>query len=174
MSFENIKYSLRNIWQRKARSFLTILSIFVGITTIFIFVSFGWGLYDYVNQFATGGAADKLTVQVRGQGAPGLDDTFKLEESDTAFTYGQFDLIKVPLSRAIDGVDYRENTSEYEYKRLPDCIDAGLTGGFPAYKGKSIARKVFKIVDGQIILTDNNNSSLDFKVLDNPTPGQIE
>ena len=99
---------------------------------------------------------------------------FKLQESDTVFTYGQFDLIQVPLSRVIDGVDYRENTSEYEYKRLPDLIDAGLTGGFPAYKGKSIARKVFKIVDGQIILTDNNNSSLDFKVLESPTPGQVE
>jgi putative ABC transport system permease protein len=82
MSKENIDYSLKNIWHRKNRSFLTILSIFMGITTIFIFVSFGWGLYDYVNSFASGTSVDKITVQLKGVGAPGLDDTFYLTESD--------------------------------------------------------------------------------------------
>ena len=84
ISKEKIKYSLSNIVQRKSRNFLTILSIFVGIATIFIFISFGLGLFSYINGFATGGAADKITVQTRGVGAPGLDDTFKLENSDLA------------------------------------------------------------------------------------------
>jgi len=79
---EEIKYSLRNLSHRKMRSFLTVLSIFVGITTIFIFVSYGIGLQSYVNDFVTETTADKLTIMPRGAGPPGLDDTFALTESD--------------------------------------------------------------------------------------------
>jgi putative ABC transport system permease protein len=61
---------------------LTILSIFVGITTIFIFISFGWGLYDYVGDLAEEAGVDKFFVQVRGMSAPGLDNTFTLDETD--------------------------------------------------------------------------------------------
>ena len=82
ISKENVKYSLNNIKQSKARSILTILSIFVGIATIFIFVSFGWGLYDYIDEFTSSSSADKLLIQPKGGTIPGLDDTFKLLEDD--------------------------------------------------------------------------------------------
>jgi len=71
---ENISYSLRNLVMRKSRSMLTILSIFIGIATIFIFVSFGLGLYDYINEFTTGGTSDKFLVYGKGSGAPGFSD----------------------------------------------------------------------------------------------------
>ncbi len=80
LSEELIKYSLKNLWSRKGRSFLTILSIFVGIATIFIFISFGLGLYFYVQEFTTGSSVDKVLVQAKGIGA--FDDTFKLTEGD--------------------------------------------------------------------------------------------
>ena len=79
---ETIRYSLNNLKQRKARSFLTVLSIFIGIATIFIFISFGLGLYIYVNSFVTGSSADKVLIQPVGLSAPGLDTTFKLEDKD--------------------------------------------------------------------------------------------
>ena len=79
---ESINYSIRNLKARKARSFLTILSIFVGIATIFIFIGFGLGLFNYVNELTTGSSADKIIIQTKGVGAPGLDDTFTLTESD--------------------------------------------------------------------------------------------
>lgn len=82
MSLENIKYSLNNIAHRKTRSFLTILSIFMGIATIFIFVSFGWGLYDYIDTIAAGGSADKVMIQPKGLGGLGLEDTFALTDQD--------------------------------------------------------------------------------------------
>lgn len=82
LSKELINYSLKNLWHSRARSFLTILSIFVGITTIFIFVSFGWGLYDYTNSFTTGSSVDKVVIQAKGNSAPGLDTTFKLTDDD--------------------------------------------------------------------------------------------
>jgi putative ABC transport system permease protein len=87
ISKENMIYSLKNLWIRKSRSFLTLLSIFIGITTIFIFVSFGWGLYDYVNDFATGSSADKFTVVGKGTGAPGMSD-IKLSDDDLETVQG--------------------------------------------------------------------------------------
>ena len=82
ISKESVKYSLNNIGQSKARSILTVLSIFVGIATIFIFVSYGWGLYSYIDEFTTASSADKLLIQPKGQGIPGLDTTFKLLDDD--------------------------------------------------------------------------------------------
>lgn len=78
---ENLQYSLKNLLLRPGRSFLTILSIFVGIATIFIFISFGWGLYSYVDSFATGSTADKFIVEGRGGGAPGTSSVL-LSDSD--------------------------------------------------------------------------------------------
>ncbi|MBN2364748.1 MAG: DUF4876 domain-containing protein, partial [Calditrichaeota bacterium] len=97
----------------------------------------------------------------------------KLEPEDT-LSYGPFDLIKVPKQRVTDGVEYKEDLTNYEFKRLSDDIDSGITGGLPRYQGKSIARKVFREVNGLKILMDNNNSSIDFQVLDTPSPGEIE
>ena len=82
LGLEIIRYSLVNLWSRKTRSFLTILSIFIGISAIFIFASFGLGLYQYVNDIANSAGIDIFMVQAKGIGIPGLDDTFKLEEKD--------------------------------------------------------------------------------------------
>src|SRR3989344_9240257 len=79
---EAMSYAKENLLKRKMRTALTILSIFVGITTIFLFISFGWGLYDYVQELAGESGADKFIVQARGVGAPGLDQTFALDETD--------------------------------------------------------------------------------------------
>ncbi|MBU2576908.1 MAG: ABC transporter permease [Nanoarchaeota archaeon] len=83
ISKESVKYSLNNLKKSKARSILTILSIFVGIMTIFIFVSFGWGLYDYIDEFTSSSSADKLMIMPKGgMGVPGLDTTFPLLDGD--------------------------------------------------------------------------------------------
>src|SRR5210317_1110104 len=82
IGIESMKYSLKNLAARKSRSFLTILSIFVGIATIFIFISFGYGLYDYINELAEGSSVNKILIQGRGASAPGMDDTFKLLDDD--------------------------------------------------------------------------------------------
>ena len=85
ISKESIKYSLNNLKKSKSRSILTILSIFVGIATIFIFVSFGWGLYDYIEEFTSSSSADKLMIMSKGgMGVPGLDTTFKLLDDDVS------------------------------------------------------------------------------------------
>ena len=82
ISKENVKYSLSNLKKRKGRSALTIISIFVGITTIFVFMSFGLGMYSYVNNLVSESSADKVMIRLKGIGTPGLDDTFTLSEDD--------------------------------------------------------------------------------------------
>lgn len=82
ISKEIVKYSIKNIWNRKARNLLTIFSIFIGISTIFIFLSFGLGLYNYVEDITLSGSADKIVVQTKGINPLGLDDTFHLTGED--------------------------------------------------------------------------------------------
>lgn len=79
---EMIRYAKNNLLVRKTRTFLTLLSIFIGITTIFIFISFGLGLYSYIQELAGESGLDKFIVQARGVGAPGLDQTFALDSTD--------------------------------------------------------------------------------------------
>jgi putative ABC transport system permease protein len=81
LSIESIRYSLRNLWHRKSRSFLTVFSVLIGIATIFIFVSFGYGLYNYTQELAGSSSADKIIVLAKGAGVPGLSE-FKLTDKD--------------------------------------------------------------------------------------------
>ena len=57
------------------------LSIFLGIMTIFIFVSFGLGLYSYTQGIIAGSSADKIIIQPKG-GILGGPGTFKLDDND--------------------------------------------------------------------------------------------
>jgi hypothetical protein len=86
-----------------------------------------------------------------------------------AYGYDSHDCILFPKSAVIDGVEYRDNLAEVEYKRLDPGIDAGLTGGFEMYRGKSIQRRIERYQEGRAVLMDNNNSSIDFQVIDHPS-----
>jgi len=85
MKTELLKYSLQNLWNRKTRSLLTILSILIGITAIFTLVSFGYGIENYVDTLAKEAGIDKLFVQAKGMGAPGTDSNFYISEDDLEF-----------------------------------------------------------------------------------------
>jgi putative ABC transport system permease protein len=85
---EGVKYSLRNLNKSKDRSFFTILSILIGITTIFIFISFGLGLFAYIDELSSGASADKVLIMAKGSAAPGLDTTFELNGDDLRVVNG--------------------------------------------------------------------------------------
>jgi putative ABC transport system permease protein len=78
---ETVLYSLRNLEERKARSLMTVFSIFLGISAIFIFISFGLGLQEYISEMSTQTYADKVSIMSLG-GAAGLDPDFHLSEED--------------------------------------------------------------------------------------------
>ncbi len=84
--------------------------------------------------------------------------------------YDNYNQIMFPKSAVLDGIEYRVNLSEVEYKRLDPSIDAGLTGGFERYNFKSVQRRIERWEGSRAILMDNNNSSIDFQVVDRPTP----
>lgn len=90
------------------------------------------------------------------------------------YGYDEFNRILLPRNAVIDGVEYRDNTSELSNKRLHTSIDAGLTGGIPSYSSQSVERYIDRYDNGRMILMDNNNSSLDFHVNKPPTPGWVE
>lgn len=104
-----------------------------------------------------------------------MNDALVILKVDDPYKYGydDHDCIKFPKSAVLDAIEYRDDLSETKYKRLDPSLDAGLTGGLENYQGLSVQRKIDRVVDGRIILMDNNNSSIDFEVLDDPTPGYI-
>lgn len=68
----------------------------------------------------------------------------------------------VPIRTILDGVEYSANPNKL--KELTNQVDAGFAGvGISKYSGKSTERRQPGF--------DTNNSSLDFIVLDHPTPG---
>ena len=82
---EELKYAISNLRKRKLRTFLSVISITIGIASIFAIVSFGLGLQNYVNELASEAGVDKLFIQSKGIGAPGTDLTFSLSKEDISF-----------------------------------------------------------------------------------------
>jgi hypothetical protein len=76
----------------------------------------------------------------------------------------------IPYNCILDGMEYISDLTQVQYKRLNTRIDASFTGGFEFYTGKSMERKTTERM-GKIYLKDDNNSLLDFTVLEHPTPG---
>jgi putative ABC transport system permease protein len=85
MNTEDIKYSLQNLIHRKMRSWLTVLSILIGIMAVYALVSFGLGLQNYMNSLADQMGADKLFIFASGTGAPGTDPNFFISKSELDF-----------------------------------------------------------------------------------------
>jgi len=85
MRLEYVKYAIDNVRHRKLRSWLTILSITIGIMAIFALVSFGQGLSDYVDGLSDQMGRDKLIIQAKGAGAAATDENFFIPQDDIDF-----------------------------------------------------------------------------------------
>lgn len=94
---------------------------------------------------------------------PAAGDPVKIHEKYAA----------IAVSDIIDGVDVMLNAEKGSFKRLPTSIDAGFSYIDAYFSGKSVVRKVEKVVDGtdRKILKDTNNTTNDFELTDTPTPG---
>jgi hypothetical protein len=78
--------------------------------------------------------------------------------------------LMVDKSWVIDAVEEVYPDPTQQYKRLPSSLDAGKVFCSGSYVGKSIRRKVDKIIDGKVIYLDTNNSTVDFLADQDPTP----
>lgn len=81
------------------------------------------------------------------------------------------DQFLIPYTAVLDGVEYLDDPTRLDKKILNQGIDAGATGGIQFYTGKSMERLLISD-NGRKILKDENNSSVDFKVLNTPSPGR--
>jgi len=77
-----LKYSTSSLRKRKLRSFLTILSILIGITAIFALISFGQGINSYMNSFGEEMGTDKIFLMPGGglTAAPGSSNILFTED----------------------------------------------------------------------------------------------
>ncbi|MCX6706853.1 MAG: ABC transporter permease [Candidatus Woesearchaeota archaeon] len=82
MKTDYLKYAIENIKHKPMRSWLTVLSILIGIMAIFALVSFGQGLSSYVNTLSAQMGTDKLMVTSKGFSAPGTDQNFFISDKD--------------------------------------------------------------------------------------------
>ncbi len=77
------RIAFRTIIQRKTRSLLTVLGIFLAILTIFVLLSLSLGLNDFVNEQFELLGTDKFFIQPKGQaGAPGTGGAVELTLED--------------------------------------------------------------------------------------------
>ncbi len=164
---ENIKYSLKNLAARKSRSFLTVLSIFIGIMTIFIFISFGLGLYNYINTLAAESGADKIYVQPRGIGAPGVDSTV---------IFGQADLDTIDKTKGVkETLAFYMNVGEIEDKNKKRYVF--ISGYEPSTTSNKLLIELYGVdlLEGRMLKESDNgkiivgyNYILPDKVLEKP------
>lgn len=81
------------------------------------------------------------------------------------------DQFLIPYRAVFDGVEYSDDPTQLDKKILNQGIDASATGGIQFYTGKSMER-ILLSDDGMKKLKDENNSSVDFKIISPPSPGK--
>lgn len=74
----------------------------------------------------------------------------------------------IPVETVLDGVEWIADL-DMSKKRLLPSIDVSATGGVPNYSGKSVERKIIRMIGSRAVLSDMNNSAIDFEVLPAPT-----
>jgi putative ABC transport system permease protein len=84
MMSDYVRLAMRNVRQRKLRSWLTMIGIFIGIAAVVSLLSLSQGLKSAINEQFVSLGADKLVVQAAGSGfgPPGSGVPVNLEESD--------------------------------------------------------------------------------------------
>ena len=81
------------------------------------------------------------------------------------------DQFLIPYRTVFDGVEYKADPTKLDKKILNEGIDAGSTGGIQFYTGKSMERILISNT-GRKVLKDENNSSVDFMIINAPSPGR--
>lgn len=95
-----------------------------------------------------------------------IEDPSELEWVDHAQAG---EVVRVPVSRVLDGVEALMDAASSSYKRLPSSVDASFAHVSGTYTGESLRRRR---AEGLPRLLDTGDSSVDFELLDAPEPGR--
>lgn len=125
MNLALIKYALANMRARKMRSFLTIISVMIGIAAITTLVSFGYGISSYVEKISQQMGNDKLLIQPRGFGfgAPPIDSNVRLNDDDVRIVEGVHGVDEATGIHITSGEVEFNNQKEYAYVMGADFKD---------------------------------------------------
>ncbi|MBD3203811.1 FtsX-like permease family protein [Candidatus Woesearchaeota archaeon] len=122
MNLELFKIALKNIKERRLRSWLTMIGIFIGITAVVSLISLGEGLSNAVNEQFKFLGTDKITITPAGlQGPPGSNT------GNAKLTQQDIDVIE--KVRGVKAVSYRVmQTANVKFK---DTTKFRLVAGLP-------------------------------------------
>lgn len=120
--FEYIKMAIDNIWTNKGRSFLTMLGIIIGITSVVTIVSIGNGLKDDV-MVAANAQGNTVVVQTNTEE---VTDTAAITGEDIAF-------LKSALDNSVKAV-YTNTSSSGKVTTRKGSYDAYVTFATPDYE----------------------------------------
>lgn len=163
MITDEIKYVLQHLTHRKLRTFLSVLSIFIGITSIFALLSFGIGIQKYVDDLAQQSGTDKMIITGKGFSAPGTDTSFSFTKSDVDFI-GKINGVEEVIAMYVKPVEIKykkENSYNYLIGLDPENIDLfEEMGGIKIFKGRDLKKDDSK----KVVL--GYNYLLDKKIFD--------
>lgn len=80
--------------------------------------------------------------------------------------------MQVPIANVYDAVDCLANSTAFNFKRIPDGLDAGFKYCSGTYVGEGLRRKIARVENGRKILQDLNNSTIDFESVKPPVVRQ--
>ncbi|MEM3374473.1 MAG: FtsX-like permease family protein [Candidatus Woesearchaeota archaeon] len=170
-TIEDIKYGLKNIYMKKIRSFLTVLSILIGIAAVYALMSFGLGIQHYITNLAYESGADKLFITAKGFGAPGTDQNFFLTKQELNFLEKRQG-VKEILGVYIAPVQIKfNNQRKFAFLSGFDSDKSQLmleTGNMEVYKGRNLkSTDKNKVVLGYNYQFENKIFSKPVKLGDN-------
>ncbi len=163
MFFDFLSLAFRNITQRKRRTWLTVIGIFIGIAAVVALVSLGQGLNQSItNEFQSIGS-DKLFIRPGGSTGPGGSST-----AGTAVELTEDDLRTVERTRGVaQTVGILSVSAQVTYSDETTFIPII---GAPTDQGLQLLKESWEIEmeDGRLIRsTDRSNIVLGSNVADN-------
>jgi putative ABC transport system permease protein len=135
---DTLKYSIASLWNRKTRSFLTMLSILIGIAAILSLSSFGIGINYFVKDFAKKAGTDKILMMPKDAlSSPG--------NTKNGFTTNELDYLK-KLNGVDEGTGIIMSNAKVKYRDYKEKYTFAF--GMPSDpKEMKLAGETFGILD---------------------------
>jgi len=101
-----VKLAIKSIMSSKARSFLTMLGIIIGVSAVIVIVGIGNGMQNYLTEQFKSMGTNLLTVSIRGRGSTrsvSVDDMYAIAEENKDVFGGLSPYVPVAASVKIGG-----------------------------------------------------------------------
>jgi putative ABC transport system permease protein len=108
--FEIFNSALQNIRANKLRSFLTMLGIIIGISSVITIASIGGAIKQYITGEFAGMGTNVINLQMKASASIGKRDFFTLEDADLILQKVPGVTSVVPMAQSIGTVELQDKT----------------------------------------------------------------